>query len=210
MYVCWTFPLLCLRVRHRTIFYIGTLLISVCVCVCVCMYVCWTFPLLCLRVRRRTIFYIGTLLISVCVCAHVHTCGRVCMCVYSCVHVHLYVVIADRCIPLTMLVDVCQCCCLLINVCMLTAFTRHFPCCKMWWIKNQNLNYALLRQCFFGCLPFSACCLLFLFMFSVVPSHPCPHTVPDPSPQPPLCFSCTCCGCFPFCVVEPCVDLLVF
>ena len=92
-------------------------------------------------------------------------------------------------------------------VCMLTAFTRHFPCCKTWWIKNLNLNYALLCQCFVGCcLSFSACCLLFLWTFSVVPSHPCPHTVSDPSPQPPLCCPCTCCGRFPFCVGEPCID----
>ena len=37
-----------------------------------------------------------------------------------------------------LLVDVCQCCCLLMIVCL--PLSRHFPCCKTWWIKNLNLN----------------------------------------------------------------------
>ena len=36
----------------------------------------------------------------------------------------------DGCMPLTMLADVCQCCCLLMFVCLL--LSRHFPCCKTW------------------------------------------------------------------------------
>ena len=36
-----------------------------------------------------------------------------------------------------LLVDVCQCCCLLMFVCL--PLSRHFPCCKTWWIKNLNL-----------------------------------------------------------------------
>jgi len=39
-----------------------------------------------------------------------------------------------------LLVDVCQCCCLLTFVCL--TLSRHFPCCKTWWIKNLNLNHA--------------------------------------------------------------------
>ena len=47
------------------------------------------------------------------VCLHVLAC--VCICAFGCCFVG-----ANGCIPLTMLVDVCQCCCLL--VCVLTAF----------------------------------------------------------------------------------------
>ena len=160
--------------------------------------------MLCLR--HRMIFYLGTLLISgcVCVCVYMHThvcmCACVCTAVCMCICVFLVQNIAGWCMSVS----------LFAYVCMLTAFTRHFPCCKTWWIKNLNLNYALLCQCFVGrCLSFSACCLLFLCTFSVVPSPPCPHTVSDPSPQPPLCCSWTCCGRFPFCVAEPCIDFLI-
>ena len=45
---------------------------------------------------------------------------------------------ANGCIPLTMLVDVYQCCCLLMFVCLPPS--RHFPYCKTRWIKNLNLN----------------------------------------------------------------------
>ena len=40
---------------------------------------------------------------------------------------------------LTMLVDVCQCCCFLMFVCL--PLSRHFPCCKAWWIKNLNSEF---------------------------------------------------------------------
>ena len=80
-------------------------------CVCVCVSAC---------VRARA----G-------VCLHVLAC--VCICAFGCCFVG-----ANGCIPLTMLVDVCQCCCLLMFVCL--PLLRHFPCCKTWWIKNLNLN----------------------------------------------------------------------
>ena len=57
--------------------------------------------------------------VCVCVCVRAHACVHVCMCVHSCVYVHLCVFGADRCIPLTLLVDVCQCRCLLMFVCLL-------------------------------------------------------------------------------------------
>ena len=37
---------------------------------------------------------------------------------------------ADGCIPLIMFVDVCQCCWLLMFVCL--PLSKHFPCCKTW------------------------------------------------------------------------------
>ena len=46
-----------------------------------------------------------------------------CVCAFGCCFVG-----ANGCVPLTMLVDVCQCCCLLMFVCL--PFLRHFPCCK--------------------------------------------------------------------------------
>ena len=57
------------------------------------------------------------------VCLHVLAC--VCICAFGCCFVG-----ANGCIPLTMLVDVCQCCCLLMFVCL--PLSRHFPCCKTW------------------------------------------------------------------------------
>ena len=108
-----------LSFRHRTIFYIGTLLIllaraRVRVCVCVCARSCR-----CVYVRARA---------GVCMCV----CMQVCVCAFGCCFVG-----ANGWIPLTMLVDVCQCCCLLMFVCL--PVSRHFPC-KTWWIKNLNLN----------------------------------------------------------------------
>ena len=50
---------------------------------------------------------------------HVYACG--CGCCF---------VGVDGCIPLIMRVDVCQCCCLLMFVCL--PHLRHFPCCKSW------------------------------------------------------------------------------
>ena len=55
-----------------------------------------------------------------CVCAHAQAC--VCACVHRCVDVVGGGGDADGCILLTMLVDVCQCCCLLAYVCILIAF----------------------------------------------------------------------------------------
>ena len=81
-------------------------------------------------------------LVQVCVCACacrcVCACAQMCVCAFGCCLVG-----ANGCIPLTMLVDVCQCCCLLMFVCL--PLSRHFPCCKTWWIKNLNLNLASLR-----------------------------------------------------------------
>ena len=103
------------------------LFINVCVCVL-------NFYFAYLSLRPRTIFYIGTLLI-VCVCACVckRTCAGVCMCACTQVCVCAFgccFVGANGCIPLTMLVDVCQCCCLLMFVCV--PLSRHFPCCRTW------------------------------------------------------------------------------
>ena len=50
----------------------------------------------------------------VCVCVCAHTCAHVCVC--RCVSVVCVVVSGDRCIPLTMLVDVCKSCRLLMFV----------------------------------------------------------------------------------------------
>ena len=66
---------------------------------------------------------------SICSCM----CAQVCVCAFGCCFVG-----ANGCIPLTMLVDICQCCCLLMFGCVL--LSRHFPCCKTFWIKNLNLN----------------------------------------------------------------------
>ena len=96
-----------LSLRHRTIFYIGTLLILMaCVCVCVCVCAC---------MRTRA---------GVCMCV----CAQVCVCAFGCCFVSAN----------GLLVDVCQCCCLLMFVCL--PLSRHFPCCKTWWIKNLNLS----------------------------------------------------------------------
>ena len=58
--------------------------------------------------------------VCVCVCACVRACVRSCRCVY----VRLGVVL------LVLLVDICQCCCLLMFVCL--PLSRHFRCCKTW------------------------------------------------------------------------------
>ena len=55
-------------------------------------------------------------------CVHVHVCVQVCgLCCFGG---------ADGCIPVTMLVGVCQCCSLLMFVCL--PLLGHFPCCKTW------------------------------------------------------------------------------
>ena len=100
--------LLHLSLRCRTIFYIGTLLILIaCVCVCVCVFLC---ARACVRARA-----------GVCMCVY----AQVCVCAFGCCLVG-----ANGCIPLTMLVDVRQCCRLLVFVCL--PLSRHFPCCKTW------------------------------------------------------------------------------
>ena len=82
--------------------------------------------LFCLSLRHRTIFYIGTLLIlMVCVCVRAHAGVSAFGCCF---------VSANG-----LLVDICQYCCLLMFVCL--PLSRHFPCCKTWWIKNQNLKH---------------------------------------------------------------------
>ena len=65
----------------------------------------------------------------VCVCVCVCACAlvQVCVCAFGCCFVSAN----------GLLVDVCQCCCLLMFVCL--PLSRHFPCCKTWWIKNLNL-----------------------------------------------------------------------
>ena len=103
------------------------LFINVCVCVL-------NFYFAYLSLRHRTIFYIGTLLIlmaCVCVRACVRECAlvQVCVCAFGCCFVSANGLLAD----------VCQCCCLLMFVCL--PLSRQFPCCKTWWIKNLNLNF---------------------------------------------------------------------
>ena len=84
-----------------SVIYIGTLLIA-CVRACVRVRVC----------------------VCVCVCVCARVCAQVCVCAFGC-----YFVGANGCIPLTMLVDVCQCCCLLMFVCL--PLSRHFPFVKL-------------------------------------------------------------------------------
>ena len=78
----------------------------------------------------------------VCVCVHacVHAC--VCACVHVCARALVQVwVCAFGCCFVSangLLADVCQCCCLLMFVCL--PLSRHFPCCKTSWIENLNLN----------------------------------------------------------------------
>ena len=84
--------------------------VCVCVCVCVLVQVC-----VCACVRARA---------GVCMCV----CVQVCVCAFGCCFVSAN----------GLLVDVCQCCCLLMFVCL--PLSRHFPCCKTWWIKKLNLN----------------------------------------------------------------------
>ena len=83
---------------------------------------------MCARVRARA---------GVCMCALVQVC--VCACACRCVYVRLGVVLLVQMgvYLSTMLVDVCQCCCLLMFLCL--PLSRRFPC-KTWWIKNLNLN----------------------------------------------------------------------
>ena len=66
-----------------------------------------------------------------CVCVHVHRCVYVCVCACRCMWMG-----AGRCIPLTMLVEVFQCFCLLTFACI----ASH----KTWWIKNLKLNWLYL------------------------------------------------------------------
>ena len=70
------------------------------------------------------IFNINCVNVCVCVCVCVSVCVCVCVCVRAralerwCVYVRVCFGDADGCIPLTMLVGVCQCCRLLIFVCL--------------------------------------------------------------------------------------------
>ena len=65
------------------------------------------------------------------------------MCVRTCVLVQVRVCAFGCCFVSAngLLVDVGQCCCLLMFVCL--PLSRHFHCCKTWWIKNQHLNLNL-------------------------------------------------------------------
>ena len=137
-----------IQTRHPAIMWKSSLLLDSCsnqyinrlVYVCVCVL---NFYFAYLSLRHRTIFYIGTLRIlmacvCVCVCACVRACvrARSCRCVY--VRVRVGVCAFGCCFVSAngLLVDVCQCCCLLMFVCL--PLSRHFPCCKTWWIKNKE------------------------------------------------------------------------
>ena len=101
---------------------------------CVCVL---NFYFAYLSLRHRTIFYIATLLILMaCVCV----CVCMCACVHACALVLLWVCAFGCCFVTAngLLVDVCQCCCLLMFVWL--PLSRHFPCCKTSWIKNLNLR----------------------------------------------------------------------
>ena len=69
---------------------VSMVLVCVRVCVCVCV---------CVRARARA-------------CVYACVCTRRCVCACVCF------VGADGCIPLSMLIDVCQCCCLLLFICL--------------------------------------------------------------------------------------------
>ena len=65
---------------------------------------------------------------------------------HKCMYVHVCCFLgAIECIPLTILIDVCQCCRLLKCLCAYP-LSRHFPSCKTWWIKNLNLNSVQLQH----------------------------------------------------------------
>ena len=89
-------------------------------CVCVCVCVC----------------------VRACVRACVHACVRACMhaCVHVCALMQVWVCVFGCCFVSAngLLADVCQCCCLLMFVCL--PLSRHLPC-KTWWIKNLNLTW---------------------------------------------------------------------
>ena len=78
----------------------------VCVCVCVCVRAC----------------------VHACVRACVPACLRARPC--RCVYVRLGVVLCCFVSADGLVVDVCQCCCLLMFVCL--PLSRHFLCCKTW------------------------------------------------------------------------------
>ena len=97
------------------------------------MCVCWTFtlPILVLDIELYFTLEHYSYLWRVCVCAHAGVC--MCVCAQVCVYVFGCCFVSGD----GLLVDVCQCCCLLMFVCL--PLLRHFPC-KTWWIKNLNLN----------------------------------------------------------------------
>ena len=97
---------------------------------CACVYVL-NFYFAYLSLRHRTIFYIEhySYLWCVCACMRVRSCR--CVCAFGCCFVSTN----------GLLVDVCQCCCLLMFVCL--PLSRHFPCCKTWWTKNLNLSLGI-------------------------------------------------------------------
>ena len=111
-------------------------------CVCVCVCVCWTFilPILVLDIGLYFTSEHYSYLWRVCVGACVRACVR------ACVLVQVWVCAFGCCFGSAngLLVDVCQCCCLLMFVCL--PLSRHFPC-KTWWIKNPNLKCCVWRKC---------------------------------------------------------------
>ena len=126
------------------------------VCMCVCAQVC---VCVCVRMCVYVRVHAG---VCMCVCAQVCVCVRARRCVYVCVCagvcMHAGVCAFGCCFAGAngLLVDVCQCCCLLMFVCL--PLLRHFPCCKTWSIKNlrsascidcqenDTLIYILLRE----------------------------------------------------------------
>ena len=109
----------------------------VCVCVCVLYTLCkyLIFMMLrdhatvgvsqrvCVRERDRE-----CVCVCVCVCACVRARAGVCMCVcaYVCVCAFVCCFVSAN----GLLVDVRQCCCLLMFVCL--PLSSHFLCCKTW------------------------------------------------------------------------------
>ena len=75
-----------------------------------------------------TVLLTVSLMACVCVCVCVRACALrqvcVCACARSCAFGCCFVSANG------LLVDVCQCCCLLMFVCL--PLSGHFPCCKTW------------------------------------------------------------------------------
>ena len=110
-----------------------------CVRACVCVL---NFYFAYLSLRHRTIFYIGTLLILMaCVCVCVRACVRACERARSCRCEYVRCFVSAN----GLLVDVCQCCCLLMFVCL--PLSRHFPCCSKHSRLHANCFQTALCDC---------------------------------------------------------------
>ena len=88
--------------------------------------------------------------VCMCVCAQVCVCACACRCVYvrarRCVCAQVCVCAFGCCFAGAngLLADVCQCCCLLMFVCL--PLLRHFPCCKTWSIKNLRSEICFVHR----------------------------------------------------------------